>query len=304
MVHPLLQWFHWKQVITWAGSLCTRLTLLFWRCFWCVLILCLPCCHSNNKWLKITRRLLLSSVDYEVRTTWDKRAQKNLPVILFLKRGLHLLHCATKISVNTLKLISSSFPAHVAYLTSCQRISVCVCSFKENFVHFCVKTEGNCCGRDGSAVLQPSLKIGYGSIKLSYLNTSRPLPVVPPCDSFSPICSLEIGLLNFHKREPSCYEEILMDLQQVINIKLQCFSTALLSWDVNRINDVENLCSVSCEMLWKKHQNVCFLSNFSDDLALLWQCKLIMIAHTHTAYWQITRAGLVLNQTKFFINLQ
>lgn len=85
----------------------------------------------------------------------------------------------------------------------------------------------------------------------SYLNTSQPLPVVLLFDSFSPMCSLKIGLLDFHKRKPSCYEEILMDLREVINIKLQCFSKVLLSWDVNRINNAENLylCSESCEML-------------------------------------------------------
>lgn len=35
-----------------------------------------------------------------------------------------------------------------------------------------------------------------------------------------------------------------MDLQQVINIKLQCFSKVLLSWDVEGIN-VENLSNLS-----------------------------------------------------------
>lgn len=63
-------------------------------------------------------------------------------------------------------------------------------------------------------------EIGNGSIILSFSNSLQPLPVVPLCDSFSPMCSLEIGQLNFHEREPSCSEEILMDFQQVINIKL------------------------------------------------------------------------------------
>lgn len=35
-----------------------------------------------------------------------------------------------------------------------------------------------------------------------------------------------------------------MDLQQVISIKLQCFSKVLLSWDVNGINNVEKLFSI------------------------------------------------------------
>lgn len=120
---------------------------------------------------------------------------------------------------------------------------VCV-GVKENIcVLLFVKTEGNCHGGDRSAVVQTSLKLLYqlySSITRRYLNTARPLPVVPLCDSFTPICSLEIGLVDFHKKEPSCYEEILMDLQQVINMMPQCLSKVLLSWDVNRINNVEN----------------------------------------------------------------
>lgn len=75
----------------------------------------------------------------------------------------------------------------------------------------------------------------FSSIIQRYLNTVQPLPVVSLCDSFSPICSLEIGLLDFHKREPSCYEELLLE-QQVINIA----SLLPLSLDSNRIN-VQNV---------------------------------------------------------------
>lgn len=59
--------------------------------------------------------------------------------------------------------------------------------------------------------------------KTSFLSISQLLLVVPLCDSFPPICSLETDLLDFHKRDASCYEEILMDL------KLQGFFKVLLS---------------------------------------------------------------------------
>lgn len=78
--------------------------------------------------------------------------------------------------------------------------------------------------------------------------------------------------MDFHEKEPSCYEEILMDLQQVINIMPQCLSKVLLSWDVNRIN-MSKIVLIYLSVLrlmtrCEAHGNV-FLSDVSYALTLL-----------------------------------
>ncbi len=171
----------------------------------------------------------------------------------------------------------------VCTVTLCQRVFVCMWV---GVTYLCISVWR----LRGILVAEKNLLFWSHLLIRSCSNTLQRLPLVPLCDSFSPICSLEIGLLNFHEREPSCYEEILMDLQQVINIKPQRFSEVLLSWDVNRINNVENLCpAVSCEVLKNTLKRV-FLSFSFWWVGSFWRVKLIMAAHTYTVYWQITGA--------------